>query len=121
MIAFAGHDAYLATRPAAQQVALSDLRTRIARIIPQAEEVISYAMPGFRLGRRVIAGYAGFARNCGYYPHSGKILPQFAAELTAAGFRVTPGALQVTPDHPIPDDLLARLIAARLAEADAHP
>ncbi len=116
MTCFADHDAYIASRPMEQQATLADLRQRIARLLPQAEEVISYAMPGFRVGRRVIAGYAGHARNCGYYPHSGNILPQFAAEIRALGFRFTPGALQFTPARPIPDDLLARLVAARMDE-----
>jgi uncharacterized protein YdhG (YjbR/CyaY superfamily) len=74
-------------------------------------------MPGFRIGKTVIAGYAGFARNCGYYPHSGNIIPAFDAELTALGFRHTPGAISFTPAHPLPPDLVARLVAARLAEA----
>lgn len=80
-------------------------------------------MPGFRQYGKVIAGYAGFARNCGYYPHSGNILRGFSDELTALGFTFTPGALQFTPDHPIPDDLLARLVHARLAEVAgaSHP
>jgi len=112
----ASHDSYLASRPAEQAAALGDLRLRIARLLPDAEEVISYAMPGFRQHGKVIAGYAGFARNCGYYPHSGNILPQFRDELTALGFKFTPGALQFTPDHTIPDDLLTRLVSARLAD-----
>jgi len=111
------HDAYLTSRPEDQRAALSALRAQIRALIPEAEEVISYAMPGFRIGKQVIAGYAGFARNCGYYPHSGGVIPQLAAELDAAGFRHTPGAVQFTPKHPLPQELVARLVGLRLAEA----
>lgn len=110
------HDDYLAARPLEQRAALQALRQVIAGLLPGAEEVISYAMPGFRQHGRVIAGYAGFARNCGYYPHSGNVIPRFAAELGALGFRHTDGAIRFTPDHPLPGDLVARLVRARLDE-----
>jgi uncharacterized protein YdhG (YjbR/CyaY superfamily) len=117
MTAPQSHDAYLAARPADQRACLQALRVQLAGLLPDAHEVISYAMPGFRIGMKVIAGYAGYARNCGYYPHSGNIIPAFDAELTALGFRHTAGAISFTPAHPLPADLVARLVAARLAEA----
>jgi uncharacterized protein YdhG (YjbR/CyaY superfamily) len=88
-------------------------------LLPEADEVISYAMPGFRQAGKVIAGYAGFARNCGFYPHSGRVIQAFADELAALGFRHTPGAVQFTPATPLPDDLVARLVDARPAEVAA--
>ena len=78
--------------------------------------VVPYAMPGFRLGGKMVAGYAGFARNCGFYPHSGNIIPQFADEIAALRFRHRPGAISFTPARPLPEDLVRRLVAARLAE-----
>ncbi len=111
------HDSYLASRPEEQRAALSVLRSQIRDLIPEAEEVISYGMPGFRIGKAVIAGYAGFARHCGYYPHSGGIIPHLRDELDAGGFRYTPGAVQFTPGHPLPQPLVARLVTLRLAEA----
>ena len=109
-------DAYLAARPDDQRAALQSLRDLLKSCLPDAEEVISYAMPGFRVGRKVVAGYAGFARNCGYYPHSGNIIPQFAAELAALGYRHTDGAVRFTPARPIPEELVRLMVAARLAE-----
>lgn len=111
------HDAYLSALPADQQTLLSDLRRQLTALLPQATEVISYAMPGFRIGKKVIAGYAGFARHCGFYPHSGGVIPGFAAELDTLGFKHSKSGVLFTPAHPIPPDLLARIVAARLAEA----
>jgi uncharacterized protein YdhG (YjbR/CyaY superfamily) len=115
-------DAYLANRPADQQLALGQLRATLRSLLPDAIEVISYAMPGFRLPGakgKVVAGFAGFARNCGYYPHAGNIIPAFATELDALGFKHTDGAIQFTPAQPLPDDLVARLVAARLKDISA--
>ncbi len=111
-------DAYLADIPdPAHRAALQALRTTLKRLLPDHVEVISYVIPGFRQpgpNGKMVAGYAAFTRNCGYYPHSGAIIPQFAADL--AGFKTTKGAIQFTPDHPLPDTLVARLVAARQAE-----
>lgn len=115
-------DLYLAGCKPDQRAALQVLRDLVRTLLPDHLEVISYAMPGFRQpgkGGKMVAGYAAFARNCGYYPHSGKIVPQFAADLP--GFNTTPGAIQFTPDHPLPADLVRRLIAARLAEIAGAP
>ncbi len=112
-------DAWIAARPDDQRATLRALRHLLKSCMPEADEVISYRMPGFRLGKKVVAGYAGFARNCGYYPHSGNIIPQFAAELDTLGFRHTDGAITFTPARPLPDDLVRRLVAARRAEIGA--
>jgi uncharacterized protein YdhG (YjbR/CyaY superfamily) len=113
-------EAYLAARPPDQRAALQDLRAQLRALLPDHIECLSYAMPGFRAPGpkgKMVAGYAGFARNCGFYPHSGNIIPQFAADLT--GFKTTPGAVQFTPDHPIPLPLLEKLVRARQAEVAA--
>ena len=65
----------------------------------------------------MVAGYASFARNLGYYPHSGNIVGQFQDE--TAGFKTSQGGILFTPDQPLPDDLLAKLVDARLAEIAA--
>lgn len=113
----ASHDTYLAALPPDQRAVLQHLRQTIRAEVPDAEEVISYAMPGFRLpGGKVFAGFAAL-KNCGYYPHSGNILRQFTLELKP--WKSTPGAIQFTPENPLPDDLIRRLVRARLAELDA--
>ena len=114
-------DTYLAALPRPdQRDALAALREILRRLLPDHPEVISYAMPGFRQPGpkgKMVAGYAAFARNCGYYPHSGSIIPQFAADLTQ--YKTTKGGVMFTPDHPLPEALIAKLIAARLAEIAA--
>jgi uncharacterized protein YdhG (YjbR/CyaY superfamily) len=61
--------------------ALERLRQTIRRIVPDAEECISYAMPAFRVGGRVVAGFAGRANGGSYYPFSGTTLQTLASEL----------------------------------------
>ena len=111
-------DTYLSrlTNPA-QRVALQDLRVILRAALPDHLECLSYAMPGFRQpgpNGRMVAGYAAFARNCGYYPHSGNIIAQFAAEL--APWKTTAGAIQFTPATPLNHTLILQLVRARLRE-----
>ena len=110
-------DAYIAACRPDQAAALQALRAILRDRLPDHVECLSYAMPGFRQPGpkgRMVAGYAAFARTCGFYPHSGNIVSRFAGDL--AGFKTTPGAIQFTPDHPIPKALVLALIDARLTE-----
>ena len=114
-------DAYLAARPRPEHRAAREaLRARLKALLPDHVECLSYAMPGFRQPGpkgRMVAGYASFAKNLGYYPHSGHVVGQFPTE--TAGFQTSQGGLLFTPEKPLPEDLLAKLIAAGLAEITA--
>lgn len=110
-------DEYLKGLPDDQAACLGALRARVRVLLPAAEEVISYAMPGHRIGKKVIAGYAGFAKHCGFYPHSGSVVPAFYEELDQRGFKYSKSGVLFTPLKPLPDDLVDRIVAARLKEA----
>ena len=115
------HDTYLATLRPKQHILLAALRATLRQLLADATEVISSAMPGCRMGSKVIAGYAGFARHCGFYLHSGRIIPGFAAALQALGFKHSKSGVLFTPSQPLPDDLLSRIVAARRHEAGLDP
>jgi uncharacterized protein YdhG (YjbR/CyaY superfamily) len=79
--------------------------------VPEAEECISYAMPAFRLGGRIVAGLAATAEGCSYYPFSGSTLGTLAGEL--GGYARTKSALQFDPAKGLPRTLVRKLIRAR--------
>ena len=113
-------DAYLAALPRDQHDALQALRATLRALLPDHLEVISYAMPGFRqpgINGQMVAGYAAFRRNLGYYPHSGRIIGQFASE--TAAYKTSNGGVLFTPGHPLTTSLIEKLVAARLAEIAA--
>lgn len=111
-------DDYLAGLPDDQARALDDLRTSILRVVPDADQCISYKLPAFRIDGHVVAGFGAFSNHLSYLPHSGSVLEAFG--LDAAGYDCTKSSLHFTPDRPLPDDLVERLVRARLAElADA--
>lgn len=111
-------DTYLAALPADQHAALSELRMRLKALLPDHVETLSYAMPGFRQPGpkgKMVVGYAAFARHLGLYPHSGSLIPQ----IDCTPFRTSKSGVLFTPDRPLPDSLLHRLVETRQAELAA--
>jgi uncharacterized protein YdhG (YjbR/CyaY superfamily) len=94
---------------------LQALRSIILEIVPEAEEVISYRVPAFRVRGKLVAGFAAFKDHLSYLPFSGSVLNQLADELE--GYTMTKSALHFPVDRPLPKALVQRLIAVRLADA----
>jgi uncharacterized protein YdhG (YjbR/CyaY superfamily) len=108
-------DAYLANAREEHRPALQALRATIAAAAPEAVEGISYGIPGFKYRGKGLAWYADFKAHCSFFP--GGTAQRYRAELS--GFRLSKGTIQFTPDHPIPAELVQRMIRARMAETDA--
>lgn len=108
-------DAYLAAVGEPHRRTLKAVRKSIAEIIPDAEECLSYGMPGFRLNGKMIAGYAAFKNHLSYFPHSGMVLPELSADLAA--YNANAGTLRFPVDKPLPKRLLKKLIAVRMRQA----
>jgi uncharacterized protein YdhG (YjbR/CyaY superfamily) len=108
-------DEYLRALEEPKRSTLLALRRTILEIVPEAEEVISYRVPAFRVGGRTIAGFAAFKDHLSYLPFSGSVLPQLVDELE--GYTMTKSALHFPVDRPLPKSLVEKLIAVRLAAA----
>ncbi len=107
-------DAYLARVSPESRALLQTLRRTIHSLVPQIEECISYGMPAFRRGRRIVAGFAARSNGCSYYPFSGTTLATLATDIE--GFSHTKSALHFGADTPLPTSLVRKLLAARIAE-----
>jgi uncharacterized protein YdhG (YjbR/CyaY superfamily) len=93
---------------------LQTLRRAILEIVPDAEQVISYRVPAFRVRGQIVAGLAAFKNHLSSLPLSGSVLGQLADELDA--YTMTKGSLHFPVDHVLPRALVEELIAVRLAE-----
>jgi uncharacterized protein YdhG (YjbR/CyaY superfamily) len=94
---------------------LEALRRTILQIVPDAEQVISYRVPAFRVRGKTVAGFAAFQNHLSYLPFSGSVLTGLADELE--GYTMTKSALHFPVNRPLPKTLVKKLIAARLDEA----
>jgi uncharacterized protein YdhG (YjbR/CyaY superfamily) len=109
-------DATLAALPADQRTALQALRQTIAAAAPEAVETISYGMPAFRYHGRALVSYAAFKAHCSFFPMSAALIETHRDEL--AGFATAKGTLRFTPEHPLPNDLVERIVRERMAQVD---
>src|SRR4051794_21304600 len=114
-VATADVDAYLSGLEEPKRGTLQTLRSTILEIVPEAEQVISYGVPAFRVGGKTVAGFAAFRDHLSYLPFSGSVLSQLSDELD--GYTTTKSALHFPVDRPLSKRLVKRLIAVRLAEA----
>ncbi|GAA4869046.1 DUF1801 domain-containing protein [Luteimonas vadosa] len=109
------HDAYIAAAPEPLRPLLENLHAQLSRALPDAEVVIAYKMPGFRIGKTIIAGYAAFAKQCGLYVSHGAI-SALSGDIAEAGLKSTKMGVTFSPGKPIPDPLIRKLAQASRAD-----
>ena len=105
-------DEYLRGVEEPKRATLQEVRRTILEIVPDAEQIISYRVPAFRLHGKTVAGFAAFKDHLSYLPFSGSVLGRLADELE--GYSMTKSALHFPVDRPLPRTLVKKLIAVRL-------
>lgn len=108
-------DRYLAPLPDAQRAALEKLRKTIRDAVPAAVETISYQMPAFKLNGRFLVSYAAFKDHCSFFPASTKVLEELGDEVKP--YLSGKGTLRFTPERPIPDALVRKIVKTRIRES----
>ena len=105
-------DEYIAGFPETTQVLLEKIRAIIRKAAPGAEELISYAMPAYRLNGMLV-WFAGYAGHIGFYPGASGIA-NFQNELS--NYKSSKGAVQFPLDKPLPTALITRIVKFRVQE-----
>ena len=114
-------DDFLAGLPADVRTALDTLRAMIATAAPEAIETISYGVPASKYrGRPLVSFSAGRTPNrvCSLYVQSPAVMNAHRDELAA--YDTSKGTIHFAPDTPLPQEIVTRLVRARMAETDAH-
>ncbi len=105
-------DEYIERYPPGVQQALQRVRQTIKKAAPRAEEVISYAIPGYKFHGMLIF-FAAFKDHISIYP-APRENEAFKKEL--ANYKGGKGTVQFPIGEPIPYDLVTRITKFRLAE-----
>jgi uncharacterized protein YdhG (YjbR/CyaY superfamily) len=114
-----GVDKYLRAVEEPKRSTLETMRRTILEVVPQAEQVIWYGIPAFRVDGKTVAGIAAFKNHLAYLPFSGSVLRRLADELD--GYTMTKSSLHFPVDRPLPKLLVKKLIAAGLADTGSRP
>jgi uncharacterized protein YdhG (YjbR/CyaY superfamily) len=110
-------EAYFTSLPKEQRAPLQKLRETIAAAAPEAEEGITYSMPGFLLGGRGFVAYAAFKDHYSFFPMSTRAID---AHRDGLGSRVTgKGTISFEYGRPLPTGLVKKVVKTRLTEAVA--
>lgn len=108
-------DDYIASFPKETRVVLKDLRARIKRLVPEAEESMSYGMPGYKLNKKPLAYFAGWKDHIGFYPTPNGI-EAFEKEL--APYKSGKGTAQFPLNKPLPYDIIEKIVEFRKKELE---
>lgn len=104
-------DEYIAMFPQTVQKRLQHVRQLIVSTLPESREVISYAIPAYKMDeRRPVIYFAGYEHHIGLYPVPKK-LPK-ALEPYVAG----KGTLRFEHVDPLPEELLRDVVRALVKE-----
>ena len=106
-------DEYLRPLSNEKRTALQKLRKDIRAAAPGAEEVISYGIPAFRLGGRLLVGFGAAAKHCAFYPGSH---PIEAHRKELAAYDTSKGTIRFPPTRSLPATLVRKLVKTRIAE-----
>ena len=106
-------DAYIGGLEPPFREAITHLRNTILAAAPEAEEVITYAMPGIGF-QGALVSYFAFKKHCSFFPMGNAVFVGMAEEI--APWRTSKGTLQFPPDALPPDALITKMVRARVAE-----
>ena len=107
-------DDYLKNVPADQRKLLEELRKEMRKLLPNAEEAISYGLPCLIVDGKVVGGFAANKNFCSYYPFAGATLGLLKNEL--ANYSQTMSALHFTAEKPLTKKIIKLLVDTKLKQ-----
>ena len=105
-------DQYIAAFPADVKKRMQQLRKTIKAGAPNADELISYQMPGYKYFGMLVY-FAAYKNHIGFYPGAGGIL-EFYKKLSS--FKSAKGSVQFPHDRPIPYDIISKIVEFRVKQ-----
>ncbi|HSN61790.1 MAG TPA: DUF1801 domain-containing protein, partial [Ferruginibacter sp.] len=106
-------DDYISGFPKETQIVLKKIRMAIKKLVPNAEETISYAIPTFKLNGHYLIYFAAFNNHIGFYatPTGHE---KFQEALSK--YKQGKGSVQFPLDKPMPYDLIKQIVLFREQE-----
>ncbi len=106
---------YIASQPEAVQIVLQRVRNAIRKAMPEAEEVISYKIPTYKLRGIAVLYFAGWKQHYSLYPATARLVAACKDDL--APYQVNKGTIRFPLSEPVPVKLIERIAKFRAKEA----
>jgi uncharacterized protein YdhG (YjbR/CyaY superfamily) len=107
-------DEYLAELDEPKRSTLQAMRQMLLEIESDLQETIGWGAPIFKLKGKNVAGLCAFKNHLTFSPQSADVMAAHADQL--ADYVVAKSSMQFAVDQPLPRDLVASLVKARIAE-----
>jgi uncharacterized protein YdhG (YjbR/CyaY superfamily) len=107
-------DEYIAQYPEEVRQILGRIRAVVKESVPEAEEKISYGMPGYYLNGGLVL-YGVYKRHIGFYPWTSEMEANIEG-LSAYKGKGTKGSVHFPLDKPMPYELIREIVKYRVAE-----
>ncbi|MDH4213593.1 MAG: DUF1801 domain-containing protein [Candidatus Thorarchaeota archaeon] len=111
-------ESYLASIPEDARDALENLRRDIKKIVPEADEIISYQIPTFRHNGRMLVAYAAWKNHISLYVMSLSVMNKFREELKS--YDTAKSTIHFSFEQPLPSALVNKIVNARIEENETR-
>lgn len=108
-------DQYVALQPTEVQKILQKIRQVIKQSAPNAEEVISYGIPTYKLNGNLVH-FGAFKKHIGFYP-SPQAIEHFNLELSK--FKQAKGSVQFPLSEEMPFELIKKIVDFRVGQSNS--
>jgi uncharacterized protein YdhG (YjbR/CyaY superfamily) len=110
-------DEYISAQSEVLRPKLEQVRAVIRRAVPEAQEVIGYGMPGYKLKGKPLLYFAGFKQHYSLFAASGTFFASLEKELRE--YEQRKGTIHFPLDKPVPVQLISRIAKLRAAGISA--
>src|SRR5215203_1056622 len=107
---------YIGALEGAERDVIERIRARAVSLVPEAVEGVSYGMPALRYRDSPLLSVMSVKGHIGLYPFSPPVVSAVAGELE--GYSLSKETIRFTPEHPLPDSVVDRVILLRRDEID---
>jgi uncharacterized protein YdhG (YjbR/CyaY superfamily) len=112
---FRSVDEYIAKQPKEVRPVLERVRGIIRKAMPDAEEVISYQIPAYKIDGSAVLYFGGWKQHYSLYPAERDLVLAFRKEL--ARYELSKGTIRFPFSKPVPAKLIAGIAKFRAKEA----
>ena len=109
-------DEYIAALPEERRAAMTTLREAIRAAAPDADEVITYKMPGFKAHGSFLVSYDAYKQHYSLFPWNDEMVEELGDAIQP--YVKGRGTLQFPAAKPLPLDLIRQIIEIRVRQSE---
>ncbi len=110
-------DDYFEKIPPPERAELERIRRIVHETAPDAVEVITYGMPGYKYQKKYLIAFNALKDHLSIFPSSG---PVEALKDKLSSYSLSRGTIRFTLDKPLPEALIKDIVRERITEIEAN-